>query len=494
MMRKILMLSFLVTFSAAGALCQQIEKNWVDPADSTSGFYLVIKPASVRVQGVLFLLNGYGQTADELLAESKIPNVAYVNEIITVCLPTGQRFFLDTAMTGLLNRISSGILQDYHLKKDQFAIGGIGSGGTIALRYAELCAEKSDQFPILPKAVFGVDAAVDLIGFYRSTQKELDTKYPGFWQDENKMILSQLNQSLGDINKDGQRYDAVSPFNSDKKEPGNEKFLKDVAFRTYHDMDINWYIQNRRRSIYETSMLNASELVNRLVLLGNDKAEFVNSAVPGRRSNGVRRPLSWNIVDEIDLIQWIREKLFFYPEHIEKPFVNVAPDNWPKELIVFPLDFAPAIPYHGFEELRFAPGWGDSTSYQKWAYTIVWWLNDSVSFSEEQLKSNLEAYYTGLTKRRAIADKQDTAAYRPAQGLVQKTTTLKGDLETYYATVFIYDAQVTKKPGELYFKVHVKECGDRSKTLVFIEVAENSYIAPIWLELDKLNEEFKCGK
>jgi hypothetical protein len=494
MMRKIVLTFFLAALYGANAYCQQMEKNWIDPADSTSGFYLVLKPSSVRVQGVLFLLDSYGRTADELLSESKIPNVAYANEIITVCLPTGQRLFLDTSMIGLLNRISSAIVQDYHLKKDQFAIGGIGSGGTIALRYAELCAEKSDQFPILPKAVFGVDAPVDLIGLYKSTQKELDTKYPGFWQEENKMIINQFKKTLGEIGKDAEHYDAVSPFSADKKEPGNEKFLQDVAFRTYHDMDVNWYIQNRRRSLYETNMLNASEMVNRLVLMGNDKAEFVSSAVHGRRSNGVRRPLSWNIVDEIDLIQWIRERLFFYPDHIEKPFVNVAPDNWPKELIVFPLDFAPSIPFHGFEDVRFAPGWGDSTSYQKWAYTIVWWLNDSVSFSEEQLKSHLEAYYTGLTKRRAMAEKQDTGAFRPAQGLVQKTTTLKGDLETYYATLFIYDAQVTKKPGELYFKVHVKDCGDKTKTIVFIEIAENSYIAPIWLELDKLNEEFKCAK
>jgi hypothetical protein len=494
MTRKFILFSFLVVALSAEGTCQQIEKDWLNQNDTTSGYYLTIKPASMRVQGVLLILESYGNPVDDFLAESKIPNVAYANEILTVCIPTGQRLFLDSSMIGLLNRISSGILENYKLKKDQFAIGGMSIGGTIALRYAELCREKPEEYPILPKAVFAVDAPVDLIGMYKSTQKELKTNYPGYWVDEYKMIIDRLNQELGDPTKDAQKFDAVSPFNSNKKEPGNERFLKDVAFRTYHDVDINWYLQNRRRSLDETTMVGASELVNRLLLQGNDNAEFVSSKITGRRSNGVRRPNSWNIVDEIDLVQWIKEKLFFYPDHIEKPFVNVAPDNWNKELIVFPLDFAPSIPYHGFEELRFAPGWGDSSSYQKWAYSIVWWLNDSVSFSEDLLKANLESYYSGLTKRRILADKQDTSAYRPAQGLVQKTTTLKGDLETYYATVFIYDAQVTRKPGELYFKIHVKDCADKSKTLLFIEVAENSYIAPIWLELDKLNEEFKCVK
>jgi hypothetical protein len=114
--------------------------------------------------------------------------------------------------------------------------------------------------------------------------------------------------------------------------------------------------------------------------------------------------------------------------------------------------------------------------------------------NDDSLKQYLETYYSGLTLRRLLHDKLDTSLYKPAQVLVQKTATLKGDLETYYATAFIYDAEVTRLPGELYYKIHIKDCGDRSKTLVLLEVAENSYSAPIWKELGKINEDFKCGK
>jgi hypothetical protein len=471
---------------------QQIEKVRFDDNDAVYGYYLTIKPASPTIQGVIILLDGYGGNADGFLAETKIPNVAYANEILTVCVPTGTRLYADDSMIALLNRISKDIVNTYHLKKDQFAIGGMSSGGTIAVRYAELCWEKPAEFPILPKAVFDVDSPVDLLGLYESSTKELEKNYPGFWLDESRMIIERFKSQLGDPINDVQKYNEASPFYTAGKEPGNEKYLKNVAFRTYHDVDVNWYIQNRRRSLYQTNMLNASELVNRLVLQGNNNAEFIGSKITGRRSNGQRHPHSWNIVDEIDIVQWIREKLNFYPDHIDKPYTYSAPNNWSKEILVFPLDFAPAIQYHGFEELRFAPGWGDSTSYQKWGYTLLWWLNDSTTITEEGLKTDLESYYTGLSRRRAIADKQDTTAFRPAQALVQKTTTLKGELETYYATLFFYDAQVTRRPGELYFKINVKECVDKTKTMLFIEVAENSYTAPIWLELDKINREFKC--
>ena len=65
-------------------------------------------------------------------------------------------------------------------------------------------------------------------------------------------------------------------------------------------------------------MLNGSELVNRLVIMGNNQAEFVSSKIEGRRNNGMRHPHSWNIVDEAELVRWIKEKLNFYPDHLAK--------------------------------------------------------------------------------------------------------------------------------------------------------------------------------
>jgi hypothetical protein len=494
-MKKELFLAVIsAVFASITVFGQEAQRTWFDKNDSLFGYYVTIRPATPSIQGVLVLLDGYGGTADGFFSETKIHNVAFVNEILTVCIPTGHHMYADGSIVETLNRILGDIVNDYHVKKNQFAIGGMSSGGTIALRYAEMCREKPADFPVLPSAVFDVDAPVDLAGLYQSSERDIQKNFPGFWLEESKMIVRTLKEKIGEPEKDMHKFNEVSPFSSKEKEQGNEKYLKEVAYRSYHDVDVNWYIQNRRRSLYETNMLNASELVNRLVLLGNTNAEFVSSNIAGRRSNGQRNPHSWNIVDEIDLVQWIKDRLHFYPDHIEKPYTYSAPANWTKELIIFPLDFAPSIPYQGFEDLRFSPGWGDSTSYQKWGYTILWWMNDSVSLTEDTLKRDLEAYYSGLTWRRILHDKLDTSLFKPAQVLVQKTPTLKGDLQTYYATAFIYDAQVTRAPGELYFKIHVKDCGDPTKTLVLLEVAMNSFSGQIWKELGKISEDFKCGK
>ena len=80
------------------------------------------------------------------------------------------------------------------------------------------------------------------------------------------------------------------------------------------------------------------------------------------------------------------------------------------------------------------------------------------------------------------------------QSQVQKIKAATGDRETYTATANIFDSQVTKKPGTLFFKIHVKDCTDKTRTLILLEVAENPFTAIAWQQLDKINEDFRCEK
>ena len=184
------------------AFGQSPEKNWFDRKDSIYGYYVTIKPSSSRIQGALILLDGYGGSADGFLSETKIHNVAWANDILTICIPSGTRLYCDQSMIELLNRIAKEIIQTYGLRKDQFAIGGMSSGGTIALRYAELCIEKPSEFPIQPKAVFDVDSPVDLIGLYKSSERDLKKNNGGWWLGEAQMIIDRFKNELGDPYKD----------------------------------------------------------------------------------------------------------------------------------------------------------------------------------------------------------------------------------------------------------------------------------------------------
>src|SRR5258706_7411389 len=146
---------FLLSIGSCIALnAQNFEKVWFNTSDSTYGYYAIIKPLSGRVQGVLVLMDGYSGNASDFLTETKLHNVACANDILTVCIPTGNRLYADSSIIQLINNILKEIIQTYKLRKDQFALGGHSAGGTIMLRYAELCKEKPGDYPISPEAVF----------------------------------------------------------------------------------------------------------------------------------------------------------------------------------------------------------------------------------------------------------------------------------------------------------------------------------------------------
>ena len=138
-MKNISIISCLLLTGTNGVIAQYIEKKWIDKSDSVYGYYTIIKPSAGRIQGALFLIDGFGGNAESFLAETKIHNVAGNNELLIVGIPNGSRLYLDSSMKALLNRIGKEIVETFGLRKDQFAIGGMSSGGTIALRYAELC-------------------------------------------------------------------------------------------------------------------------------------------------------------------------------------------------------------------------------------------------------------------------------------------------------------------------------------------------------------------
>ena len=84
--------------------------------------------------------------------------------------------------------------------------------------------------------------------------------------------------------------------------------------------------------------------------------------------------------------------------------------------------------------------------------------------------------------------------YSPARASVQVSKTEPGDKATYTAMANIFDSQTTQQPGKLYFKIHVKNCPDATRTKLLIEVAGNGFTSPVWQQLDKINAGFGCGK
>jgi hypothetical protein len=475
--------------------CQYIEKVTFDNKDSTGGYYLAVHPRSENIKGTLVLLsNFYG--LDGIISETKLHNVAYAygNDVLTIFASMKEKLYADTTTVNRINTILKNVVARFSPDTSKFAIAGFDYAGIIALRYTELTYQFPTEFLIHPKAVFAIDSPVDLFGLWHLCEREIKKNYSPENAGDAKYILDAMTKENGTIYNSHETYSKLSPFDRERQTTGNEQYLKNVAVRLYYDTDIDWQLKNKRNSFYDTNIPDGSELINQLLLLGNDNAEFVSSKQPGMRSNGIRNPTSLSIVNEVECIQWLKQKLDIFDADTWQPPYNLSiPNGWNVERFSLPPDFAPQITYKGIEDLRFTPGWEDTLSEEHWSYAYLWWLEGNPKINEVILQENLKAYYSGLIGRNIPRRNIPSNKIVPTNVIIKKVKTASNDMETYSGTINMLD-YIAQRPIALNCLVHIKSCKTQNRTGVLFEISPKSFGHSIWKEFDNIEATFDCKK
>lgn len=304
---KVLILFTLSVLTITKACSQTINKIVLDASDVHTGHYLVVEPEDKdSISGVLVLLAGFGQVPENTPPETKLHNVAYKNRVLTVFWAAGNKLYADSITQVKLTKVINDVLTRYKVKNNTFVLGGYSAGGMVAMRYVELCNEFPNKFPIQPKGVFMVDSPIDIFTIYEQLEESAKNNYSDVAVEEAVRAMGHIKNDYGIPKKNISTYATLTAFSMNKSYGQNEVWLKNTAVRTYHDVDIAWRIKNRNQTVHLSNYEVTAELINRLVLMGNDKAEFMQSFQTGYRSNGQRHPHSWSIVNEVELLQWFK--------------------------------------------------------------------------------------------------------------------------------------------------------------------------------------------
>lgn len=167
-----------------------------------------------------------------------------------------------------------------------------------------------------------------------------------------------------------------------------------------------------------------------------------------------------------------------------------APDHWEVEKFNFPIAFAPEIPFTGVEEVRFAPGWGDTSGDQRWSYCFLWWIHEDATFNAATLKKYLEYYYDGLIRSNLDVTK---VPKEKQVATVASVSLGSNSSKPFSATVTMLD-YMALKPLKLNIDVYVRDCSENGRRGIFFAVSPQSRIHPIWKDLDRIWQGFRCGE
>ena len=294
---------FAINCNGQKATNPKIEKVFLEKADTTKNYYTIIYPSKLPWTGYIFLIPGFGETAENVLQQTDLPNKLALNGILTI-IPTFQdgvlSFGVDSFSQQSFDRILKDVTSKHKLINQKFYVGGFSIGGSCAIKYAENSAIK-------PTAVFAIDPPLDFERFYNSAKRDIRLSKENEANEENVYMVDRLEKETGGSPKTNlTEYYAISPYSfSDTTQTAIKKLTK-MPLRIYTEPDINWWLKERGSDFTSMNATECSAMINELNRLGNQNAELITTENKGyRKPDNRRHPHSWSIVDNDELIKWL---------------------------------------------------------------------------------------------------------------------------------------------------------------------------------------------
>lgn len=300
-------LFFVITCNGQKTPDLKIEKVYLDKTDSTKNCYTIIYPPKLPYTSYIFLLPGFGETADRVLQQTDLPKKLALNGILTI-IPTFQDGVLSLRVDSLSQESFNSILKDvtskHKLIDQKFYVGGYSIGGSCAIKFAEVTKVK-------PSAVFAIDSPLDFERFYNSAKRDIRISKNNEASEESAYMIERLEKETGGSPKTKlSEYYKLSPYSFSDTTQTMIKKIVNVPLRIYTEPDIIWWLKEHGEDFTSMNSTECSAMINELNRLGNKKAELIVTHNKGyRKPDNIRHPHSWSIVDNDELIKWLLKQI-----------------------------------------------------------------------------------------------------------------------------------------------------------------------------------------
>lgn len=249
-----------------------------------------------KVNGILILLPASGEKPQSVFNKTTLPQLIAQKGYLTIIPVLHNTLFADQQTITQLNQIFKTQSQKYSISNS--IIGGLSSGGAIAVGYAEFLLATDTQTML--KGIFSIDAPLDLSRVYSSAERKIKYSCQGLIMKEGYSIKNTLDKTLGGSPESKpEQYLKYSSYSAKEEDGGNAKFLKNIPIRLYSEPDLD-FVRNTYCSDLEFNDINAFDLenLNKFFLrIGNKNSQYIATKNKGFHS--------WNIVDADDCKDWI---------------------------------------------------------------------------------------------------------------------------------------------------------------------------------------------
>jgi len=309
-MKQLFLLVFLNLSLWSSA--QTYEYVYRNPQDSSYNCYLKVIPEADSIRGLI--VRDFTRLPDATVKSPyRFTDLALENDLMVIYTTTSdfypELYYNDTG-PALLDEIVNEVLVAHNIPVENIFIGGISASGTRALRYAQYCEEGKSKYEHKVSGVFVVDSPLDLERFYWSSDNILKRDEENGMLEESKLMQRALPLQLdGSPNEVPENYIMASVFSKSAADGGNARHYKGIPIILYCEPDMNWWIDQRSATYYDINAYDIVGFVRELRSMGNKDVTLITTSNKGFDRKGNRKPHSWTIVDEPELMSWIRAHL-----------------------------------------------------------------------------------------------------------------------------------------------------------------------------------------
>lgn len=313
------LLIFIVLFNILSCKAQEFEKITISKTDtselyvndenSTELFYYKFVPKN-KIKGVLVIIPSGGELIDNTLKQITLHKIALEKGFLVIVPSINWGTDNREAEFKLLDKIFSEIVIKHEVSKDKFIIGGLSNGAIISLTYAERAVKNPENYFLIPRGVFALDAPLDEARFYKYCEREIERNIYQPAVDEAKWIKNNCDSIYGGSpEKFPEKYVKHSIYSYGVKDGGNAKYLKEIPLLMFTDLDTDWLINQRHRDLNDWNGIDIISMINQLKIMGNENAKVIVSQGKGIRLDGSKNPHSWSIMDSEVCLNWIIETI-----------------------------------------------------------------------------------------------------------------------------------------------------------------------------------------
>jgi hypothetical protein len=179
---------------------------------------------------------------------------------------------------------------------------------------------------------------------------------------------------------------------------------------------------------------------------------------------------------------------FLFTAHAQEttPQLLKGPATWEFERFALPPVFAPAFPYKGAEELRFAPGMFKKEAGDYFSYAFAAQLDSVSSFSKDDLQNYLLTYFKGLCMATARDRKLVIDDTKIAVSIEKK----KSMSNIYKASLDVFGVFADGSPVKLNAEIEVIKDSRYNKFYLLFIASPREKTDPVWKDLYKIRQDF----